>query len=121
MRLFLDQMFREELAMQLRVLGHDVLRASECGLSRADDSQILAQAIEQKRILLTLDGHFGDWAILPLTHHCGVVRVRVHPATTDNVLRLCVSLFSTTTETQFLNRLVIVLPNRVRWVCTANG
>lgn len=120
MRLFLDQMFREDLATRLRALGHDVLRASECGLSRADDARVLAQAIEQNRIMVTLDGHFGDWAVLPLAHHCGVVRVKAHPATTENILRLLIPLLSASADAQFVNHLVIVLPNRVRWVRTAD-
>ena len=53
-------MFRVELAEQLRARGQDVVRASEIGLSRADDADILAQAIADQRILVTLDGHFGD-------------------------------------------------------------
>ena len=37
MRLFLDQMFRVELAVALRVAGHDVVRAEESGLARAEN------------------------------------------------------------------------------------
>ena len=47
MRLFLDQMFRVELAEQLRAQGHDVVRTGEVGLERADDADILAQAVSQ--------------------------------------------------------------------------
>ncbi len=56
MQLFLDQMFRVELGKQLGTLGYDVIRASEVGLSRADDADILARAIATNRLLVTLDG-----------------------------------------------------------------
>ncbi len=36
----------------------------------------------ENRILLTLDEHFGDWVILPLKKHPGVIRIKVNPATT---------------------------------------
>jgi hypothetical protein len=49
MRLFLDQMFRLELAEHLRTQGHDVVRAGEVGLARADDADIMQQAIDQER------------------------------------------------------------------------
>ena len=88
MRLFLDQMFRVELAELLRRMGHDVVRASEVGLSRADDADILAQAVSDNRILVTLDGHFGDWAVLPLRTHPGVIRVKVHPASTERMMQI---------------------------------
>lgn len=87
MRLFLDQMLRTELAGQLSALGHDVVRAEQVGLSRADDNIILAQAITGHRILLTLDGHFGDWAVLPLRKHPGVIRVKVHPVSNARVMQ----------------------------------
>lgn len=118
MRLFLDQMFRVELADHLRVLGHDVRRACEVGLSRADDADILAQTVAEQRTLITLDGHFGDWAILPLTTHSGVIRVKVHPATTENLLRVLVPLLAGGSEARFQNHLVIASLVRVRWIRT---
>ena len=61
MRLYLDQMFRVELADILRNAGHDVLRAGEVGQSRADDSQILAQAIADGRTLIILGRQRERW------------------------------------------------------------
>lgn len=119
MRLFPDQMFRVELAARWRALGHDVVRASEVGLSRADDAEILAQAIAQQRSLITLDEHFGDWAVLPLRTHPGVIRVKVHPTSTENVLRVLAPLLTGRAPEQFADRLVIVSPARVRWIGTA--
>jgi hypothetical protein len=40
-RLYLDQMLRVDVAEALRGEGHDVVRVSEGGQSRADDEQIL--------------------------------------------------------------------------------
>ena len=120
MRLFLDQMFRVELAEQLRAQGHDVVRTGEVGLERADDADILAQAVSQGRILVTLDGHFGDWAVLPLREHPGVIRVKVHPTSTENVLQVLVPLFAGCDPAQFTNHLVIASPKRARWIATAN-
>ena len=65
-RLYLDQMFRQEVAQILTEDGHDVVRASEVGQARADDQQILNTAISENRILVTLDEHFGDWLFSPL-------------------------------------------------------
>lgn len=119
MRLFLDQMFRLELAERLRAQGHDVVRASEAGLARADDADIMQQAIDQERVLVTLDGHFGDWAVLPLARHPGVIRLKTDPTTTENALRLLLPLLTTATASQFVNHLAIVSPGRVRWIRTA--
>lgn len=118
MRLFLDQMFRAELAGLLRELGHDARRAEEVGLSRADDNVILAQAIADQRILVTLDGHFGDWAVLPLQTHPGVIRVKVHPASPANVMQVLAPLLAGREPAQFANHLVIASPTRIRWIGT---
>ena len=65
-RFYLDQMLRLEVARSLTDEGYDVLRASEVGQERADDLQILQTAIDEDRILITLDHHFGDWVIFAL-------------------------------------------------------
>src|ERR1051326_3572727 len=94
-------MLREEVAEQLRAAGLDVVRVSERGLGRADDAQILARAIQEERILVTIDGDFGDWVTLPLSEHLGVIRVRVHPTTSANVTRLLLPLLRERSPAEF--------------------
>lgn len=112
-------MFRLEVAEALRSQGHDVVRASETGLDRADDAQILQKAIVENRILITLDEHFGDWAVLPLGLHSGVIRLKVHPTTSQNVLRVLLPFLQRHAKDQFGNRLVILSERRAKWVRTA--
>ncbi len=88
MRLYLDQMFRIELAEELRALGHDIVRTSEVGQAVADDLDILQFSTQEDRTLVTLDEHFGDWVILPLGRHPGVIRIKANPTTTANVAAL---------------------------------
>lgn len=118
-RLYLDQMFRVEMTMALRSGGHDVIRASEAGHDRADDANILSYCILEKRVLVTLDGHFGDWAILPLKIHPGVVRIRIHPPVFEVVVPRLMDFLSNFSEDQLANRLVILGVSRTRWVQTS--
>ena len=120
MRLYLDQMLRADLAELLRSERHDVVRASETGQARADDSLILQRAVQEERTLVTLDEHFGDWAVLPLSAHFGVIRVKAHPPTTENVARVLLPLLSNRPQTDFRNRLVIVSSGRARWIRTTD-
>jgi predicted nuclease of predicted toxin-antitoxin system len=53
LRLYLDQMFRVDVAQALTQAGHDVIRASEVGQARADDREILEKVISENRILIT--------------------------------------------------------------------
>jgi predicted nuclease of predicted toxin-antitoxin system len=118
-KLYLDQMFGTEVAETLRSEGYDVLRAFEVGQSRADDSEILQRAIAENRILITLDEHFGDWAILPLSAHSGVIRIKVHPTTSSNVLALLVPFLKNCEPEQLKDHLVILSAKRAKWIHTA--
>ena len=118
-RLFLDQMLRLDVAQALQDEGHDILRASEVGQARADDSEILQKAISDDRILVTLDEHFGDWVILPLSEHPGVIRLKINPTTSANAINLLVPFLRLHPPHQFKNNLVILSPSRSKWVSTA--
>ena len=89
-RFLLDQMLDAEVARTLLAAGNDVMRVSEVGMARSEDDNILAEAIAMGRVLVTLDEHFGDWAVLPLRNHTGVIRIKTDPATTDNILAVLI-------------------------------
>ena len=120
LKLYLDQMLRLDVAQALGNEGHDVMRASEVGQARADDYEILQKAIAENRILVTLDEDFGDWVILPLSKHPGVIRLKVHPTTTSkNAIKLLLPFLRLHSSEQFKNHLVILSPKRAKWVHTA--
>jgi predicted nuclease of predicted toxin-antitoxin system len=114
-------MISSEVAHELADQGYDTLRASETGQNRADDQQILQKAISENRILITLDEHFGDWVILPLSQHPGVIRVKVHPTTSQRVLNLLLPFLRAHTQGQFKGHLVILSEKRAKWMLTAQS
>jgi predicted nuclease of predicted toxin-antitoxin system len=118
-KLYLDQMLQAHVARILSDEGFDVLRASETGQSRADDEQIMEKAIDDNRILITLDEHFGDWAILPLSRHPGVIRLKVNPTTSENILRVLLPFLRRLLPDKIENRLVILSSSREKWISTA--
>jgi len=119
LRLYLDQMFRLDVAQALLGVGNDVIRASEVGQARADDHEILQKAITENRILITIDEHFGDWVILPLSKHPGVIRLKVNPTTSKNVIELLLPFLRLHSSGQFINHLVILSAKREKWIYTA--
>lgn len=120
-QLYLDQMFNQDVAQALNKEGYNVIRASEIGQARADDKEILDKAVSENRILITLDQHFGDWVVLPLSHHPGVIRLKVNPTTSKNVLKLLVPFLRRLSPTQFKDRLVILSQQKVKWIITGAG
>jgi predicted nuclease of predicted toxin-antitoxin system len=120
MRLYLDQMFHADLAVLLRDGGHDVVRANEIGQARADDAEILERASQERQTLVTLDKDFGDWVVLPLNRHAGVIRIKVHPPLAANVAGMLLPFLAKHHQEHFQNHLIILSPNSVRWIKTAN-
>jgi len=119
-RLYLDQILRLEVAQALADEGYDVLRASEFGQARADDFEILQTTINENRILITLDHHFGDWVILPLSEHAGVIRLQINPTTSENAINLLLPFLRQYSPNQFKNNLVILSKGRSKWIYTAS-
>jgi predicted nuclease of predicted toxin-antitoxin system len=119
MKLFLDQMLHLDVAAALREQGHDVIRTVEVGQDRADDAEVLARARREGRVLVTVDKHFGDWVILPLAQHPGVIRVAVHPTLTENVLAVLLPFLVAHNEDELRNQLVILSETGQRWITTA--
>jgi predicted nuclease of predicted toxin-antitoxin system len=107
-----------EVSQALRGEGHDVVRASEVGQARADDAQILSRTIADGRILVTLDEHFGNWAVLPLKSHPGVIRLKINPASSDNAISLLLPFLRLHSQAAFQNNLVILSSARSRWIKT---
>jgi predicted nuclease of predicted toxin-antitoxin system len=118
-KLYLDQMFHRDVAEALLREGYDTVRAAETGHARADDQQILNKAITENRILVTLDEHFGDWVVLPLSKHPGVIRIKVNPTTSKNVLNILLPFLRLYKARQFENHLIILSEKRSKWILTA--
>ena len=97
------------------------MRATEVGQERADDFQILQTAINEDRILITFDHHFGDWVILPLSEHAGVIRLQINPTTAQNAIDLLLPFLRLYSPIQFKNNLVILSKKRSKWLYTASA
>lgn len=121
MRLYLDQMLHADLAAVLREHGHDVVRASEVGQARADDAEILERASLTDRIVVTLDKDFGDWVVLPLDRHLGVIRLKVHPPLVADMAGVLLPFLGSHRQEQFCDHLIILSRQSARWVKTAGG
>jgi predicted nuclease of predicted toxin-antitoxin system len=121
LRLLIDQMIDVDVAAAVEALGHDVRTVGSYGLARADDAEIIRRACDEGRTLVTLDEHFGDWAVLPLQHHPGVIRVKVDPTTTSEICAVLLPLLEQHADRDFTDQLVIVRRGRTRWIKTGTA
>jgi len=117
-KFLLDQMLDADVAEALNQQGFSALRVSVLGMARSADDEILATAIERDQILITLDDDFGDWAVLPLQHHPGVIRIKANPATTQNILSVLLPFLRSHADGNFEDTLIIVSKRAIRRVHT---
>ena len=112
-------MLHLEIAKGLRDRGHDVLHATEADQARADDREILERVIQENRILITFDQHFGNWAVLPLDRHPGVIRLCLDDAKHQEVVEILTAFLEDLDADAFINFLAIITESNVRWINTA--
>lgn len=77
MKLVLDEHYADDIAVQLRVAGHDAVTVSQRGLKGTDDESLLALAASEDRALLTNNARdfiplIARWAASG-DEHCGLL------------------------------------------------
>src|SRR5438046_3183564 len=77
MKLLLDQGFGRGSAQVLREFGHDAVHVGELGIQKADDDVILARAIAEKRVIVTLDADFHASIAVRGASQPSVIRIRI--------------------------------------------
>ncbi|MCH8063257.1 MAG: DUF5615 family PIN-like protein [Chloroflexi bacterium] len=114
MRFLLDQDVYLATSRYLRELSHDVTSASELGLSRASDRELLLLAREENRIFITRDRDFGNLVFVEGIDS-GVSYLRVSPtnlAAGHAELRWVLNSY---TEEELMRAFVVVEPGRHRF------
>lgn len=114
MKLFLDENLSPKHSAELRSEGHDVCAVVEVGLSGAPDKQILRFAVENHRILISLDADFADVKRFPPEHTPGIVRLKVHPPTEDRIRQAIRRVLLLLHNIDLTGRLAVVDREKIR-------
>lgn len=64
MRILTDHNIGNDLVESLRAAGADVVRAQDLGLATASDEVVLARAVAEERVVVTLVSDFGALVVL---------------------------------------------------------
>lgn len=73
MKVLLDSSVWGGALETVRGAGHDVVWAG--GSPDPGDEELLAVAVREGRVLVTLDKDFGELAVVRGTKHCGIIRL----------------------------------------------
>ncbi len=74
MKVLVDSCVASSVAARLRADGHDVVSCGDWSLDPGDE-EILATAVREQRVLITIDKDFGDLAFAFGHAHGGIVRL----------------------------------------------
>ncbi len=113
MHFFVDQDVYYLTVLLLREWKHDVITASELGMKRSRDEELLRKAKEMKRIFVTRDKDFGALVFLK-DIDSGVILLRMTPTTVDEVHKELKSLLEMHDEVELQKLFSVVEPNRYR-------
>ena len=111
MRFLLDQDVYLATSQYLRELSHDVTSASEFGLPRASDRELLLLAREENRILITTD--FGNLVFVEGIDS-GVIYLRINPTSLAAGHAELQSVLNSYAEEELMRAFVVVEPGRHR-------
>ena len=96
MKIKLDENIPGAVAGILRSRGHDVDTVLEESLGGRDDPTVLRAAIDEGRLLLTLDRGFGDVRAYPPGTHPGLIVMRPADQRVPTVVAMVETLVATT-------------------------
>ena len=112
MRLLANENVPGAAVRALRVRDHDVLWVRE-EAPGSDDPTVLARAVAERRVLLTLDKDFGELAFgARLPAECGVVLCRIQPEGPDALARAIVAALESRSD--WPGHFAVVEMDRVR-------
>lgn len=114
MRFLLDQDVYALTAKFLKDAGHDVVTASELGMSRAPDASLLEIAHQDSRIFVTRDRDFGGLVFL-MGSLPGVLYLRISPTTVRVLHEELAKVLASHTEEELRQAFVVLEPGRHRF------
>ncbi|RMF46006.1 MAG: hypothetical protein D6750_10970 [Bacteroidetes bacterium] len=115
MRFKLDENFGPWAQEPFRQRGLDCPSVYDQGLRGANDELVLRTAVAEQRILVTMDGDFGNVVAYPPEETSGIVVLRVPGrASRASILNLITAFLDAAHGQEIGGRLWIVEPGRIR-------
>lgn len=115
-RFLLNANLSHQTADFLNSLGHDAKTVAQFGLEKAEDIEIAKRAIQEKRILITLDLDFGEIFYFATKEKFWVIVLKLKDQTVESVNKILCWLLKTKIleKREFQNTLIIIEEGRVR-------
>jgi len=114
MKLLLDQGLPRSAATLLSEYGIDTIHVADINLSAADDQDILEEAKNNERVVVTLDADFHALLALSKATSPSVIRIRVEKLRAQALTNLLLTIISEFEENFKQGVVITVEASRVR-------
>lgn len=112
LRLLLDENVGRSVVQSLISNGYDAVSAVEIGFGMPD-ADILRLALQEKRVLITLDKDFGQMIYQSRAEHCGVVLLRLQKESSENVGSVLLN-FLNSYNGDIIDKFIVVTEDKIR-------
>ncbi len=114
MNVLADENLSEPIIEYLRSRGHDVTSGRSPESSGSSDDTVYRKAVEEQRVIVTMDKDFLRLRRFPTEACGGIIVVKVYRRTLDETLRIFREEFERLDEDRIRGNLVIITPEGAR-------
>jgi predicted nuclease of predicted toxin-antitoxin system len=115
MKLLLDQGLPRSAASLLRDAGIDTIHTGEIGYATAEDTAIMQKAVQENRIVITLDSDFHTLLALSGAAVPSVIRIRIERLRAEALAHLLQELLADWRDELEAGVAITVQPGRIRF------
>lgn len=111
-RLLLDENIGQSVAQSLINNGYDAVSVVEIGFGMPD-TDILKLALQEKRVLITLDKDFGQMIYQSHAEHSGMVLLRLQNESSQNIKMILLN-FLNSYDNKMVDKFIVVTEDKIR-------
>ncbi len=114
MKFLIDMPVSPQLAKWLNEKGHDAIHASDIGLHKTTDKDIIKETRKQERIIITADLDFPQLLAMSHAKDPGIILFRGGNYNEQEMLNLLKRVFDNIREEKLSNSITVVDKSRIR-------
>lgn len=116
MQVLLDENVPPRVAEWLRHVRPtwSVAHVNDIGLQGCDDETVLSWAVQHAAFIISFDEDFADRRLIPREGLIGILRLRVWPTTTEEVISAAQRMLEQLSEEEMMKSLIVIDNAKIR-------